>query len=300
MNHSLLLKRFAHWLRLERGLTENTVLAYRHDVCLLSDWLSGTATEWKEVTEDDLHEFLASLHDSCIGATSQARILAGIRSWFRFLIAEGVREDDPGILLESPKLLRHIPEVLTVEEIDAMIAAIPQDKKEALRNEAIIEMMYGSGLRVSELVDLRISRLNASEGFVIVEGKGEKERIVPVSPRALQLAERWMLQRSGLNIRPGAGDILFLNRRGAPLTRVMVFYIVKDLAERAGIRKTVSPHTLRHSFATHLLEGGAGLRTIQEMLGHESITTTEIYVHLDRTRLRTVLEQYPPHFSGKK
>lgn len=290
------IKGFRHWLRLERGLSVNTVHAYAHDVILLVEFMISASLTWETIQEENIHEFLALLHDMGIGATSQARIIAGIRSFFRYLRMEQVREDDPAVLIESPKITRCLPDVLSEEEIDAMIASIPQDKAEALRNEAIIEVLYGSGLRVSELVTLRISRINAEEGFMIIEGKGSKERLVPLSPRALDLIGEWLRQRQTLNIKPNASDVVFLNRRGGQLTRVMIFYIIKDLAERAGIKKTVSPHTLRHSFATQLLEGGANLRSIQAMLGHESITTTEIYVHLDRSKLRETLLTYHPHY----
>ena len=287
---------FRNHLRLERGLSENTIEGYTHDCALLLEFAQLRNIPLETVSEADLHEFLASLHELGIGASSQARIIAGIRAFFRFLTLEGVIKVDPSEFLESPNRGRHLPEVLSLEEIDAMIQAIPSEKDESLRNEAIIEMLYGSGLRVSELIDLRISRINFDEGYMLVEGKGSKERLVPVSDRALSLSMQWMEQRSRLKIKPGAYDILFLNRRGAPLSRVMVFYIVRDLAERAGIQRKISPHTLRHSFATHLLEGGANLRSIQEMLGHESVTTTEIYVHLDRHRLRSVLENCHPLF----
>ena len=292
-------KRFRLYLRLERSLSENTVEGYSHDVDLLLEFIGDRNISLTEISEADLHEFLSNLHELGIGPSSQARIIAGLRSFFRFLLLEKAIEKDPAELLESPKLGRHLPEVLSLEEIDAMIAAIPHEKNESLRNEAIVEMLYGSGLRVSELIDLRISRINFEEGFMLVEGKGSKERLVPVSDRALSLASEWMKQRNSLKIKPGASDILFLNRRGAPLTRVMVFYIIKNLAERAGIKRKISPHTLRHSFATHLLEGGANLRSIQEMLGHESVTTTEIYVHLDRRQLRRILETCHPLFKIK-
>lgn len=294
-----LYKGFRRWLRLERGLSDNTAMAYAHDVSLLADYLGQISTAWDEVSEQDLHEFLSLLHDMGIGPSSQARVIAGLRAWFRYLRLEGERKDDPSQLLESPKVRRHVPEVLSLEEIDAMIASIPPEKEESLRNEAIIETLYGSGLRVSELISLRLSHINLEEGIMIVEGKGEKERLVPLSPRSVELIEEWLPARSRLKIKSEATDILFLNRRGSPLTRVMIFYIIKDLAERAGINKKVSPHTLRHSFATHLLEGGAGLRVIQEMLGHESITTTEIYVHLDRRRLRETLIACHPHLKTK-
>lgn len=291
-----MLRLFKNFLRLERGYSPHTVQGYVHDVELLMEFLGQKGLDVKEVCEEDLHEFLASLRDLGIGARSQARIIAGIRGFFRFLLLEGVIERNPAELLDSPKLTLRLPEVLSVEEIDAMLAAIPPEKEEALRNEAIVEMLYGSGLRVSELVNLRISRLNVEEGFVLVEGKGSKQRVVPVSPRALELIGLWLEERGRLNVAAPDSDILFLNRRGRRLTRVMIFYIVRDLAERAGIPRKVSPHTLRHSFATHLLEGGANLRSIQELLGHESVTTTELYLHLDRSHLRAVLEAHHPLF----
>lgn len=289
-----LLRGYASYLRLERSYSHNTVEGYLHDVGLLSEFLHSKKIDVKSVAEEDLHEFLASLRDMGIGARSQARIIAGVRGFFRYLQLEGVIDANPAELLDSPKLTLHLPEVLSLEEIDAMINAIPREKDEALRNEAIIEMLYGSGLRVSELINLRLSRINFEEGYMLIEGKGNKERVVPVSPRAMDLVHLWLEQRAMLNIADDASDILFLNRRGKRLTRVMIFYIVRDLAERAGINRKISPHTLRHSFATHLLEGGANLRSIQELLGHESLTTTELYVHLDRRHLRATLEQYHP------
>lgn len=289
-----LIRGYAMHLRLERNYSENTIAGYLHDVGLLLEYAEGKNLDVKNLTEANLHEFLASLRDMGIGPRSQARIIAGVRGFYRYLALEGVIENNPAELLDSPKLTLHLPEVLSIEEIDEMIKAIPRDKEEALRNEAIIEMLYGSGLRVSELINLRISRISFEDGFMLVEGKGSKERVVPISPRALQLTKLWMEERTRLNISPDASDILFLNRRGRQLTRVMIFYIVKDLATRAGINRPVSPHTLRHSFATHLLEGGANLRSIQELLGHESVTTTELYVHLDRRHLRATLEQFHP------
>lgn len=289
-----LIRGYAMHLRLERNYSQNTIAGYLHDVGLLLEYAEGKNLDVKNLTEANLHEFLASLRDMGIGPRSQARIIAGVRGFYRYLALEGVIENNPAELLDSPKLTLHLPEVLSIEEIDEMIKAIPRDKEEALRNEAIIEMLYGSGLRVSELINLRISRISFEDGFMLVEGKGSKERVVPISPRALQLTKLWMEERTCLNISPDASDILFLNRRGRQLTRVMIFYIVKDLATRAGINRPVSPHTLRHSFATHLLEGGANLRSIQELLGHESVTTTELYVHLDRRHLRATLEQFHP------
>ncbi|MDE5875088.1 MAG: tyrosine recombinase XerD [Muribaculaceae bacterium] len=289
-------ERFQAYLLLERSLSQNTVAGYSVDVEHLLTFLDEHGIGIADVQEQDLHNLLATLHDMGISPRSRARMIAGIRAFFRFLLLEGVISRDPSELLESPRLPRELPDFLSVGEIVAMIAAIPQEKDEALRNEAIIETLYGSGLRVSELVDARISRLSLDDALLIVEGKGSKQRMVPLSPTAVSLLQRWLEQRSRLNIKPAGQDVIFLNRRGAPLSRVMVFYIIRDLAALAGIQKTVSPHTLRHSFATHLLEGGANLRAIQEMLGHESIATTELYLHLDRSRLRRELLTHHPHY----
>lgn len=291
-----LLKDFGAYLSLERGMSTNTRQAYISDVCHLAEYLEENGKAMIDTEEEDLHGFLCTLRDLGIGARSQARIISGIRCYFRFLKLSGIVEKNPTDLLESPRLGKHLPEVLSTEEIDRMIEMIPDDKDESLRNHAIIETLYGSGLRVSELTDIRLSRLNIEEGCLIVEGKGNKQRIVPVSPMASELIQEYLPQRASLKIKPDSSDILFLNRRGAKMTRVMVFYIIRDLAAAAGIVKTVSPHTLRHSFATHLLEGGASLRVIQELLGHESLETTEIYVHLDRTRLRRELLDHHPHY----
>lgn len=287
---------FAAYLLLERGLSPNTAKSYSIDTAHLLDFLERQQLSIPEITEEDLHKLLATLRDIGISPRSQARLIAGMRSFFKFLRLEGYIVNDPSELIESPQLNRELPDVLTVEEIDSMIAAIPQDKDESLRNEAIIETLYGSGLRVSELVAARLSRLNLDEAVLIVDGKGNKQRMVPVSPAAVELIREYLPERNRLNIKPSGQDIIFLNRRGAPLSRVMVFYIIRDLAAAAGITKTVSPHTLRHSFATHLLEGGANLRAIQEMLGHESISTTELYLHLDRSRLRRELLEHHPHY----
>ncbi len=290
------LRDYTRHLLLERGLSENTAEAYRRDVTHLLTFCETTGLTVPEVTPSHLHGFLAEIHDLGISPRSQARMIAGIRGFFRFLRLEGYISNDPSALLESPALPRTLPDVLTVEEIDAMTGAIDYTKNEALRNHAIIETLYGSGLRVSELTGLRLSRLHLDEECVLVEGKGNKERLVPLSPVAISLIGEYLEQRIAGPIKPGNSDILFLNRRGHAMTRVMVFYIIRDLAEAAGIGKKVSPHTLRHSFATHLLEGGANLRAIQEMLGHESIATTEIYLHLDRRRLRSELLAHHPHY----
>lgn len=295
-SHKELLQDFLAYLVLERSLSSNTSNAYRVDVGHLFDFLHERHISLTEVSENDLHLLLTTLRDLGISPRSQARLIAGMRSFFKFLRMEGYIVNDPSELIESPQLNRELPDVLSIEEIDAMIAAIPSGKDESLRNHAIIETLYGSGLRVSELVATRISRIDLKEALMIVEGKGNKQRLVPVSPTAVDLITEYLHARSLLKIQPSGQDILFLNRRGAPLSRVMVFYIIRDLAALAGIQKTVSPHTLRHSFATHLLEGGANLRAIQEMLGHESISTTELYLHLDRSRLRRELLEHHPHY----
>lgn len=291
-----LLEDFSAYLLLEKGLSGNTVEAYSRDASYLVEYLEGEKILLDKVVLDDFHHFLSMLADMGISPRSRGRVISGIRSFFRFLRLEGYIEEDPAELLESPSLGRELPDVLSVEEIDAMIACIPSGKDESLRNHAIIETMYGSGLRVSEVISARISRLDFREHLLIVEGKGSKERIVPVSPVASELIEEYLRRRATMDVKPEGNDIIFLNRRGRPLTRVMVFYIIRDLAALAGIKKKVSPHTLRHSFATHLLEGGANLRAIQEMLGHESIATTELYLHMDRGRLRRELLDHHPHY----
>lgn len=289
---------FAAYLRLERGLAENSIEAYCRDVSHFFQFLLNVSTQLEEVSDSDIHEFLATLHELGIQPRSQARVLAGLRSFFRYLRMEGMLETDPTELVEMPRLPDRLPDVLTVEEIDAMVNAIDYTKAEALRNHAIIETLYGSGLRVSELIGLQISHINFEERYLLVEGKGSRQRLVPLSDSSIGLIQEYMAtDRAGMTVKKGNEDILFLNRRGGRLTRVMVFYVVRDLAVYAGIMKKVSPHTIRHSFATHLLEGGANLRAIQEMLGHESIATTEIYVHLDRSRLREELLSHHPHYT---
>lgn len=290
----ILLKRFGRYLKLERGLSGNTVDSYRCDVEKLVDFVQAESLDWEQVTSDDLHRFVCALQDLGIGARSQARIISGVKSFFGFLKIEKVIDDDPSELLETPKLGVKLPDVLTVDEVDRMVESFDLSQPEDRRNRAIIETLYGCGLRVSELVGLRISDLYLHDGYVIVEGKGEKRRLVPISQNAIDEITLYMEERNELDIKRGSEDILFLNRRGAKLTRVMIFYIVKRACERCGIRKQVSPHTLRHTFATHLLEGGANLRAIQQMLGHESITTTEIYTHLDRQFLRQEILQHHP------
>ena len=278
---------FGAYLRLERGMSDNTVEAYTDDVGKLLSYLADSGIALRSVDLDTLRLFAGALHDLGIAARSQKRILSGVRSFFHYLVMENYLERDPSVLLEMPPFGRKLPEVLSVAEIDAMEAAIDPASQQAARNRAIIETLYSCGLRVSELVGLELSRLYPEKGYVIVEGKGSNERLVPISPVALDAINDYLKgERAALAIKPGAENTVFLNRRGAPLTRVMVFYIIRRLAETAGIRRKISPHTLRHSFATHLLEGGANLRAIQQMLGHESIATTEIYLHVDSTALR--------------
>lgn len=287
---------FSRYLKLERGLSEHTAASYLVDVRHLADYAEAHNVKLEDISLEDIQCLLCELHDMGISDRSQARLIAGIRSFFKYMRLEGYIKQDPSELIVSPKIGEYLPDVLSIEEIDAMIASLPEEKAETPRNHAIIETLYGSGLRVSELVNLRLSRISLDEGFMLVEGKGDKQRIVPLSPVSIELIKDYLEIRNAGPIKREGEDILFLNRRGAPLTRVMVFYVIRDAAQAAGIPKCVSPHTLRHSFATHLLEGGANLRAIQEMLGHESIATTEIYLHLDRTRLRDELMSHHPHF----
>ena len=295
-----LLKEYDLYLRMEKGMADNTREAYNADVVKLLDYLAQSGVALRDVTVDTLRYFIGELHDLGIAERSQARIVSGMRSFFRFLSFEDYVNPDPTALLESPKIGLHLPEVLTVEEINDMIAAIDPLKAEAQRDRAIMETLYGCGLRVSELVGLEISKIFAEEGYLVVRGKGNKERLVPMSEVSLQEIASYLRDRDMLDIKPDCRDILFLNRRGGKLTRMRIFQIVKSLAEAAGIRKNISPHTLRHSFATHLLEGGANLRAIQQMLGHESIATTQIYIHLDRSTLRSDILMFHPRNSHRR
>lgn len=290
-----ILKGYRRHLLLEKSLSDNTAQAYLTDVDKLTVYLADNGIGLREVTIDMLHGFAATMADLGIAPRSQSRIISGIKSFFKFLCLEGYLENDPSELLEAPKIGRHLPDVLSVQEIDAMIAAIDRTAPEGQRNRAIIEVLYSCGLRVSELCNLQMTDLFPEEGFVKVTGKGSKQRLVPISDSAIHELNLWFQDRCHVEIHPGSESYVFLSiRRGKPISRVMVFNIVKDLAERAGIKKTVSPHTLRHSFATHLLEGGANLRAIQCMLGHEKIATTEIYTHIDRSRLREEIVLHHP------
>jgi integrase/recombinase XerD len=287
-------KGFRRYLQLERGFGPNTLDAYLRDVDKLLHYLATEQKDPLEVQLEDLQQFAAGLHELGIGPRSQSRILSGVRAFYRFLLLDGYIEDDPTELLEFPRLGEHLPEVLSTDEVDRLEAAVDLSKWEGHRNRAIIEVLFSCGLRVSELVNLKLSNLFLDEQFMRITGKGAKERLVPISPRAIKELMFWFDDRSHMNIKRGEEDYVFLNRRGAHLTRTMILIMVKQLAEAAGIQKTISPHTLRHSFATALLEGGADLRAIQAMLGHERIGTTEIYTHIDTTTLRReILEHHP-------
>ena len=287
-------RRYERYLKLQRNMSGNTLDAYRRDLRKLLHYLEQERKDVREVTLDDLEHFSATLHDIGIGPRSQCRILSGVRSFFRFLQLDGYREDDPTELLESPQIGDHLPEVLSTQEIDQLEESIDLSKWEGHRNRAIIEALFSCGLRVSELVNLKLSDLYIDEEFVRVLGKGSKERLVPISKKAIRELTYWFDDRKQMKIKPGEEDYVFLNRRGAHLTRVMILIMIKQQAKEAGIQKTISPHTLRHSFATALLEGGADLRVIQALLGHESIGTTEIYTHIDTSTLRReILEHHP-------
>jgi integrase/recombinase XerD len=289
------------YLKLEKALSENTIAAYEADLQKLRDYLKDAHILAEKAETAHLRDFIIDISDAGVHARSQARIISGIKSFYHFLIYKKKRDDDPTEMLEMPKTGLHLPEVLSVAEIDAIVAAIDLSKAEGQRNKAIIETLYGSGLRVSELIGLKMSRMYTQEGYMLVEGKGSKQRLVPLSPQSLKHIELWLSDRNSLKIKKGDEDILFLNRRGGRLTRAMIFTIVKDLTALAGIHKKVSPHTFRHSFATHLLENGANLRAIQQLLGHESITTTELYTHIDVNFLRqTILDFHPLYRKNKQ
>ena len=293
--HASMLKRYRQYLLLEKSLSPNTLEAYIDDALKLLGYMDDCGIDLADVSLDDLHGFAAAMGDLGIAPRSQARIISGVKSLFRFLSLDGYRQDDPSELLEAPKIGRHLPDVLTVAEIDSIIGQINLSLPEGQRNRAMIETMYSCGLRVSELCSLRMEDLFLDEGFIRVTGKGSKQRLVPISQRAIDEIGKWLMDRCHVDIKPGAESYLFVSkRRGRPLTRVMVFDIIRDLTAKAGITKTVSPHTFRHSFATHLREGGANLRAIQCMLGHEKISTTEIYTHIDRSRLREEIVNHHP------
>lgn len=287
-------KQYHTYLKLERGLSQNSITAYELDFQRLKAYMDEHHIDIVRATFDDLQAFVFDTFKTIKSAKTQARLLSSIHSFYRFLLYHHYIEQDPSELLEMPRIEKHLPEVLTVEEIDAMVAQIDMSKAEGHRNRAIIEMLYGSGLRVSELTELQLSQIYRQEGYMRITGKGSKQRLVPISPEADKQLGYWLEDRSRLDVKPEASDIAFVNRYGRQLTRAMIFTIVKRLAEAAGIRKTISPHTLRHSFATHLLQNGADLRIIQQLLGHESIVTTEIYTHVNIQDLREAVLKYHP------
>lgn len=290
-----IISRYKIYLRLEKSLSPHTQEAYLEDLDKLLLFAADIRKDVKEITYDDLQQFIATLRDIGIHPRSQARIISGIRSFYHFLLLDDYITTDPTELLEQPKIGRKLPEVLTLGEIDRIIGSIDLTEEEGQRNRAILEVLYSCGLRVSELVNLRFQDIYADEGFIKVEGKGSKQRLVPISERAIREIKNYLPDRSTIDIKPGYEDYLFVSfRRGKPLSRITVFHIIKVLSEQAGITKNISPHTFRHSFATHLLEGGANLRAIQEMLGHEKITTTEIYTHIDREFLRREILLHHP------
>lgn len=291
---SNLVAAYRRYMKLERNFTPNTLDAYSHDIEKLLAYFGEQGIDPLAARLEDLQAFAANLHSIGVGARSQCRILSGVRTFYHYLQVDGYISDDPSELLESPQLGDHLPEVLKTEEVDRLEQAIDLSKWEGQRNKAIIEVLFSCGLRVSELVTLRLSDLYLEEHFVRVVGKGRKERLVPISESAIKQLQLWFIDRNLMDIKPGEEDYVFLNRRGAHLTRTMILIMIKRLGEEAGISKTISPHTLRHSFATALLAGGADLRAIQAMLGHESIGTTEIYTHIDTHELRReILEHHP-------
>lgn len=295
-----IIHKYIRYMKLQRNYSGNTLEAYILDINKLLKFLKDNGISPEAAKLSDIQCFAASLHDIGISPRSQCRILSGVRAFYKYLYLDGYIKDDPTELLESPKLGDHLPEVLTTEEVDRLEQAIDLSKWEGQRNKAIIEVLFSCGLRVSELVNLKMSALYLDEQFVRIMGKGSKERLVPISENAIKQLKYWFIDRSHMNIKPGEEDYVFLNRRGAHLTRTMILIMIKRLGAEAGIQKTISPHTLRHSFATALLEGGADLRAIQSMLGHESIGTTEIYTHIDTHTLREeILNHHPRNMVAK-
>lgn len=295
MSWNRYIKDFVSFLKIEKGLAENSVLAYQNDVKKLQDFSETSKLEVEDVTFEDLKKFIQELYTLGLSARSQSRIISGVKQFFTYLVLENEIETDPSELIDMPKIGQKLPEVLSIEEIDALIEAIDLSKNEGHRNKAILETLYSCGLRVTELVNLKFEELFFDEGFIRVIGKGNKQRLVPVSASVEKEIDIYSNTiRIHQSIQPGNESYVFLNRRGAKLTRVMIFTIIKELSEKIGLKKNISPHTFRHSFATHLLEGGANLRAIQEMLGHESITTTEIYTHLDQKFLKEAIISFHP------
>ncbi len=291
---SSLLQEYHLFLKMEKSLSDNTVSAYQRDLKKLFLYLEEAHIEPLKVKLEHLRDFLIEINQAGISARSQARVVSSIKSFYNFLIYKNKIENDPTELLESPKIGLRLPDALSTEEIDKMIDALDMSKPESTRNRAIIEVLYGSGVRVSELINIELSKIYFQEKYMLIEGKGSKQRLVPLSNESLKQINLWLLDRNKLKIKKGNEDYLFLNRRGSQISRAMVFEMVKQLALKANIQKRVSPHVFRHSFATHLLENGANLRVIQQLLGHESITTTELYTHMDIKQLRHTIENYHP------
>ena len=293
-NPNDILSKYKVYLRLEKSLSDNTVSAYLADISKLFQFLEDEQIHPLDVTLDNLETFSANLRDLGIQPRSQARILSGIRSFYHYLILEDYLQADPSELLESPQIGFHLPEILTLDEIDLLIESIDLSTNEGQRNRTILETLYSCGLRVSELCNLKLSDLYLEEGFIKVDGKGSKQRLIPISPRAIRELQLYFIDRNQISIKKSYEDYVFISKRGKNISRITVFHIIKTLAEAISLKKTISPHTFRHSFATHLLEGGANLRAIQCMLGHESIGTTEIYTHIDKNRLRSeIIEHHP-------
>ena len=300
-NPDNILKKYKLYLKLEKALSDNTVHAYVADVNKLFQFLKEEDIHPFDATLENLETFSASLRDVGIQPRSQARILSGIRSFYHYLIMDDYLQADPSELLESPQLGLHLPEVLTIEEIDTLIDSIDLSSDEGQRNRTILETLYSCGLRISELCNLKLSDLYLDEGFIKVEGKGSKQRLVPISPRAIKELQLYFIDRNSATIKPGYEDYVFISKRGKNISRITVFHFIKELSDATGLQKNISPHTFRHSFATHLLEGGANLRAIQCMLGHESIGTTEIYTHMDTHRLRSeIIEHHPRNKASKR
>lgn len=290
-----ILRRYFQYLRLEKSYTSNTLDAYLKDLQKLLNYFADEGVDFRKVTLEQLDHFAKALQELGVGPRSVARILSGVRSFYRFLTIEGEVETDPTELLESPKIGKHLPEVLSLSEIDEIEAAIDLSKPEGIRDLAIIEVLFSCGLRISELVNLKLSELYLEEGYIRVHGKGRKERLVPIGDNAIEKLRQWFVVRQDVEVKPGEEDYVFISlRRGKHLSRISLFVYIKEYAEKAGIRKSISPHTFRHSFATQLLEGGANLRAIQAMLGHEDIGTTEIYMHIDKSHLRQEILQHHP------
>ena len=295
MSSNIHIQGFKKYLRIERSLSENTIESYIRDIKKLYDFAKKNKIQQLNITRNDIKEFIKSINKAGISTRSQSRIISGLKSYYKYLILEGYIKKDPTELLESPKIGLKLPDTLNVQEIEKIINSVSHQHPQGLRNQTIIEVLYSCGLRVSELTNLKISNINFKENFIRIIGKGNKERLAPIGNTAIKLIKQYIKEyRNNQNIKKGSEDILFLNRRGSQLTRVMIFTIVKKIARSAGIKKNISPHTFRHSFATHLLEGGADLRIIQEILGHENITTTEIYTHLDKEFIKEAILQFHP------